>query len=498
MKRSFKVVVAVLGFGPLGAACGGGTPPTMQGRSGMLSETAIAKQCEAAAKGHDRPFIVEWDATDLASFEAFAARDTVVVKYEGCDIQVLDHCSDPGVPAALGAYGLPQFTSGTVQGFDIGNQGELYAKLPLGAASFSGKVEAGESLHLKYFVSGVATDSRDTLYSADLAKYPGCAGATHFVWGYNLGAFELNSSEHNAESAQAGFGNIGGGGSHGHQQASLANGGSLDSCTTNDQRSCRVPIRLVLRPIVAGSNPSGQSGQTIVVGGQKMTTGQLSDPSFVANTPANQANRMIDEARKRSEQGDGKACVDLLDKAVGISPDRAADTRRQHAMCVMQSGNCDQGKTEMRGVLIKNDPNRTLTDSMLSDQVDAIANTSCPSSTASTSSDYLTRAAHEMTAAHQAKNGNRCKELATRIEAKLDATTKPTTKDLVAQGPAHMALFEASQCIAETGSCKDAEEIWHRDYARKLKNANTPQATIDKVSHDSWETMKQQGQIQCH
>src|SRR5262249_18309923 len=118
------------------------------GREGMLSTTAVAQKCREAAKGHDRPFVVEWDATDLATFEAKAARDTVFVRYDGCNLEVVDGCADAVSPGRFGAYGTPQFTSGTTQGFDVKNQGELYAKLPLGAASLSGKVAAGETLHL--------------------------------------------------------------------------------------------------------------------------------------------------------------------------------------------------------------------------------------------------------------------------------------------------------------------------------------------------------------
>ncbi len=114
-------------------ACGGASNvnPVMQGREGMLSETAIAKKCEEAKEGHDRPFVVEWDATDLASFEATAQQRTLFVKYDGCSLKVLYECRDPVAISRFGTYGPPQFTSGTVQGFDIKNEGELYAKLPL-------------------------------------------------------------------------------------------------------------------------------------------------------------------------------------------------------------------------------------------------------------------------------------------------------------------------------------------------------------------------------
>jgi hypothetical protein len=470
----------------------------MQGREGMLSKTAIAQKCEEAAKGHDRPFVIEWDATDLASFEALAHRDTVVVKYQGCDIQVLDHCSDAAAAGHFGAYGQPEFTSGTVQGFDIGNEGELYAKLPLGAASLSGKVSAGENLHLKYFVSGVATSSRDALYSNDIAKIPGCAGATHFVWGYNLGAFELNSAAHNAEEAKAGFGNIGAGGSSGHQESSLANGGSMDSCTTNDQRACRVPIRLVLRAITDGDNPAANAGgQTIMIGGQAATTGQIqADPHFFDSTPQGQGRKMADEARKRQEQGDGQSCVDLLDKAYNLSPDLASFNGQTHARCQMEAGHCDIGKTELRQEIAKHDPNRLKTDAQISDEVDATANRECPSATATNPSEFVMRANHEMEAADKANDGKRCQALADQIDAKMKLLNPKVPAENATRMRANMTVSRAATCVGHSVSCDAGLALYKRWYRNQI-GPGMKQDMVDKMSGDMWSTQVKQGTIKC-
>ena len=62
MRTSTLILAGLLS---LSTACGGaGTVPTMSGREGMLSKTAIQQKCEDAAEGHLRPFVVEWDATD--------------------------------------------------------------------------------------------------------------------------------------------------------------------------------------------------------------------------------------------------------------------------------------------------------------------------------------------------------------------------------------------------------------------------------------------------
>ena len=146
---------------------------------------------------HARPlgnYAIEWDATDMSSFEARAADDVVVVKYVGCDLKILDGCSaDESVRGSSGAYKAPEWTAGSLEKIDIGSEGELYAKLPLGAATLGGRVSGGEKFHMEYYVSGTRTSTRPAVYKADLAKNPSCKGATHFVYAYNLGAFSASA-----------------------------------------------------------------------------------------------------------------------------------------------------------------------------------------------------------------------------------------------------------------------------------------------------------------
>jgi len=496
---SGSIFVSAVFAGALAGGCGGaGAPPTMQGRAGMLSQTAVAQKCEDAAKGHDRPFVVEWDATDLASFEAKAARDTMFVKYEGCSLDVLYGCSDPNKAGWLGAYGAPQFTSGTVQGFDMKNEGELYAKLPLGAASLSAKVVAGEMLHLKYFVSGVATSSRDAIYRADLDAIAACAGATHFVWAYNLGAFELGSAEDDAEEGKASVGIAGAGGRRTHESSSLANGGSLASCSTNDQRACRVPIRLSLRPITAGENPAkgprGPGEQTFVVGGAKATAAQAADKSFFDTTPAGQATKMVEEATKKDAAGDGAACVDLLDKALGLDGSRAAQVGWTHATCQMKAGRCEAGKKEFRQVLAARDPERKRTDADLDAEIQRQANNHCPSSTATTPGDFVVRASHEMTAAAAAKDGARCRSLFDAIEKKTAQLDRTRREDMVAYGPGTMAMDQGATCVAEAEGCDKGLDLYKKVYRIQLRG---DVKTADRVAPEAWATRIKLGSITC-
>jgi hypothetical protein len=441
------------------AACGGGTPPTMQGRSGMLSQTAVAQKCEQAAKGHDKPFVVEWDATDLATFEAKAASDTVFVRYYGCNLEVVDGCKDPVTPGRFGKYGTPQFTSGTTQGFDVKNEGELYAKLPLGAASLSGKVQAGETLHLKYFVSGVATDTRDSIYAGDLASVSACAGATHYVYAYNLGAFELSSTEQSSAEAQAGLGNIGAGGSHSHEQSALGAAGDFGSCQTQDQRSCRAPIRLALRALMPGQNPAGAppaaGGTTAQNGGDGPGAGGGD------GSRADQAKALWDDAKRKHDAGDGQACLDEANKALGFDMrlNDNDDFKELHAMCEMQAGQCDQGTTDLRATLAAEDTKREKQDWQLDKETREVANEMCPSATAKNDADFVLRAARELktvAAVQPVPDGAKCQSLIDGITQHLKNIKPDASFDGHAYSQGTNQYERAASCVVRaSGKCAD-------------------------------------------
>jgi hypothetical protein len=312
------------------AGCANGVAP--EPKSTLMDQTTAGENRCVVTKSHDRPFVIEWDATDLASFEAKAAHDVVFVRYEGCHLTVLD-CSDAGLRGALGAYRAPEWTSGTVEGFDMQNQQELYANLPLGAAQLSGRLENGEALRLRYYVSGVAVATRDAVGKGDLPAK--CADATHFVQSYNLGAFELATMAHTAVSAAAGFKGVGAGGSDAKQRSVLKRGGDLDTCTSESKR-CQVPIRINLRTLEDGKTakaappPAGSQG-----GGMD---------ALLA------AGKLRNEAQKKLQDGDAVACLADLDRAREIDPDPEHElfAGQIRAQCTMKIGKCEQGKDMLR------------------------------------------------------------------------------------------------------------------------------------------------------
>jgi len=490
----------------LAAGCGAGTvkgsaEAKVTGRVAMLDSTAIAKKCDEAAKGHERPFVVEWDATDLASFEAKAASDTVFVKYTGCKIEVLDRCSDKSYPGRFGTYGPPKWTSGTIQGFDIANEGELYAKLPLGAATLSAKVAAGETLHLKYFVSGVALDSRDALTRADLAVVPGCKEATHFVSSYNLGAFELESTSHVDGEAEATAFGAGAGGKASHKEAQVGHGGDIKSCTTSNLNACRVPIRLVLRKIDDADAPAVATGPAAgpPPGGPPPGTPPPSGGATMAEVKEKmlvieQANAAYMAAIAKLNQGDGEGCLKDFDRALKLNPSQYDNygAKMTHARCLMRAGKCDQGTTEYRAVLAEQDSKKIKSDEELDKETRQAANRECPSVTAKNDADFVERAAREMFSltydGEQQKvkpvDAKTCKAKYDAIYSKMSKLDKKNPDESRARQSGISALDRGAECVATAGKCSDGEPLYVEAYKLKLPGMSG----VDKIAKESWAT----------
>lgn len=261
--RTFPLIVAVVLVGACGPS--GALPGATResGQSKLIEQTFVGKHT-CNPQDHERPFVVEWDATDTSSFQARAANDVIVVKYDGCHLTVLDSCNDDAVRGSFGSYKPIEWTTGALEKVDIANEIDLHAKLPLGEALLGGRVRAGEKFHMEYFVSGTRSATRPALYRADLAKVPGCAGATHFVYGFNLGAYALVTQT----SSNAGVGGSALGASAGASRDSTAQvekkAGEVTACRGESAREldgCKVPIRLTLREITDGENPDQKAAR---------------------------------------------------------------------------------------------------------------------------------------------------------------------------------------------------------------------------------------------
>jgi hypothetical protein len=270
-------------------------------------------------------------------------------------MRVLDECRNDSIRGSQGAYKPPEWTSGSLETLEIHNEGELYAKLPLGQATLGGRVAGGERFHMEYYVAGTVYATRDAVYRNDLDSNPGCDTATHFVYGYNLGAFALGSAnELTTEVGVSAFG-FGGGGKTSQGSKAEKKGGNLATCTSEtatEVMGCKTPIRLNLRSIRDGENPEVETmaapddAASLSAAGVVNTKIEMSE----------EARAHYEAANQKAVANDGKGCLKELDAHDKLdsnhkSTDPKSPLAMLRAQCVMRSGKCDPGKVQMRKAL---------------------------------------------------------------------------------------------------------------------------------------------------
>lgn len=187
-----------------------------------------------------RPFVVTWDTTEQAEFVAQGQRSLMVVKLDGCKLELLVGCQ------VAGEYRF-QSTPEGLQSLTVKSEAELGAKLPLALFQLGGHVKHGNALSLRYFVRGVSFATAASVYQTDLRQ--GCEGATHFVQNYVVGAYELGESASSSAGASAGVGPFGAGGESTKTASSLFRGGAMSECKSGGS-GCQAPVRLRLLGIL--------------------------------------------------------------------------------------------------------------------------------------------------------------------------------------------------------------------------------------------------------
>ncbi len=130
-----------------------------------------------------RPLIIEWPATDRASLEGRLGRGLVVVRYEGCVVEVMRECSAP--EAKYDYVGITR----KHDRITIRDSDELYANLPLTAVELEAKLAKAGELNVAMALVGNYEAQRARF---DISELEGrCDGATHIIAAAQVGAFEF-------------------------------------------------------------------------------------------------------------------------------------------------------------------------------------------------------------------------------------------------------------------------------------------------------------------
>lgn len=184
------------------------------------------------------PLVVEWPGTAKVDLEAASKRGLVAVSYAGCTMKVLTNCQIEGT------YELESTTPARDR-IEISDANELYAKLPLGAASLKAELSLDSALALDYIAVGQRIAA-----APPKASDGDCQDATHYIRTITVGAFKLDVRAKGKVGAEAGIGSAGGGIGRQEEAKKLRSQGDIDVCAkTPDSPECGAILQLGLAPL---------------------------------------------------------------------------------------------------------------------------------------------------------------------------------------------------------------------------------------------------------
>ncbi len=201
-------------------------------------------------KSQSNPLIVEWPSADRASLETRSRQGLVVVRYDGCELELLTRCHAPGT------Y---RYTSVSPKkdSLRIRNEDELWASMPIGAASLEGKLRNGGELGVNMTLVGTYQSDRIAVAKSDLEGL--CDGATHILGGLSVGAFEFFSTATGSQGGGATVAGVGASASSSSSQEVLATDGRSDACDASSSKDteppdgCAALLRIEVIPLEGGS-----------------------------------------------------------------------------------------------------------------------------------------------------------------------------------------------------------------------------------------------------
>lgn len=232
------------------AACGGaGRELASPAQAPELPKT-FATKCDAKHP-EMRPLIVEWPATDRAALEAAALHGQVVVRHEGCSLELLPQCKVKKPTAYAYTPITPKDDVVT-----MANEQELYASIPAFAAKFEAKLRSSGKLSAKMHIVGMY-EARGHAPTAEELEGD-CSRATHVVTGIPIGSFEFVADGRSEAAGSATVAGAGAGAGKLSSSETLSRDGDAEACATAKRDDTHPPDRCgaLLRLELASLRPA--------------------------------------------------------------------------------------------------------------------------------------------------------------------------------------------------------------------------------------------------
>ncbi|MDX2054230.1 MAG: hypothetical protein SFV15_17650 [Polyangiaceae bacterium] len=247
----WNLVGALLLVASTSSGCGTAAavrPELVSGASGPLVARPSAQLLDDGLS----PFVVGWEASQLADFQAqLSLGQIVIVHFDRGLLVPLKRCSTEGTYFHQNVA----VQTGVTSDRDRSSVGA-------GALGFGTQVASERTIAFKYAISGKLGTNREFVRRSELRGYY-CDGATHFVKGAMTGAFERNGTAQGSLGATGDVAPLHVAGESRSERNESAQGGILSACLQRQNSAlvgygnmdpsasdgCNSLIRLELQPI---------------------------------------------------------------------------------------------------------------------------------------------------------------------------------------------------------------------------------------------------------
>ena len=244
-------------------------PPANVAGQALKSPTTTGEAFEgaqcSAVRPQTEPDLMAWDPGSRANLNRLRGAGVVAVRYEavGCNVklELLSHC--------IGTTSKYQFSPYSANQRKVAhNESELFAQLPIGAASLSADVKGGRALRTDYILAGQYALPPDATFRTTDLKGVDCARATHVVSAIYVGAFVMGAGESRQMDAKSTLFGSALGGSSSADVDVLSTEGDAEACSVaqregTESNRCAVPLRIGLEALDAAASVSCPEGSTL-------------------------------------------------------------------------------------------------------------------------------------------------------------------------------------------------------------------------------------------
>jgi hypothetical protein len=208
----------------LGVACSPGLGPGTElpaEDQHFIDDTDPARARAEIVKDRSMPFVVDWENEARGDLETIARQGPAIVHYDEKTLRLLPRCQ------ADGSYNYAGFTP-KKEFKRFRSLAELHANLPLSAVQLEARLRRSGQISVLIRMVGKHELDRPALKSSQLRG--DCAGATHFVRGMTIGAFQFMAGS--TVQAQGGAGILGYGaqGQAGGEREMMREDGDFKAC----------------------------------------------------------------------------------------------------------------------------------------------------------------------------------------------------------------------------------------------------------------------------